>query len=388
MKYRQRALLLALLVLLTLLACGLGAFYVWIGQPAKPVAQVALVGLTHERSIYSPVGAKTAAFTRPSRIAVTPEGELLVSDGTAKAVLRISEEGDLLGRLTPKEVFVIPGGVGVWPDGTIWVADWPKSRIIVFNATGAETKRIEQLTPLSINIVKDRAYVTGSGSVNVYNQAGRLLTMYGRGRGAGAGQLDMPHGVVPVGKDIVIGDSLNSRLVRLAPDNTPVWSVGFRKKGMNNAPEGPYNLPSDVLIGQKGFIFVADRFTCQITIVDPKTGKVLRTVGEMGSKDGQFMYPDGFVYLGGDRYAIADTWNSRIQIVRIPLPGAAAETAVANQSIRVGPGDVGLLLLWCAVPLGVLLLALLVFLVIRGRAGRRVRAEDEIDVMEDTPSQE
>lgn len=383
MRSRQRAMLIALLILLALLACGLVAFYVWIGQPAKSAAPVKVEGLTHERSIYPPVTKQAITFAKPSRIGVTANGDLLVSDGDVKAVVRVSQSGSILGRLNPKKGFAIPAGVAVWPDGTIWVADWPLSQIVVFNEAGTETRRIDQMTPLSINVVGDRAYVTSSGSVYVYSKAGSLLTMFGRGRGPGEGQLDMPHGAVLAGKDLIIGDSLNSRVLRLSPDNKPAWSVGSREKGMTQAPSGPYSVPTDLLIGEKGYVFVLDTFTSQISIVDPKSGKVLRQVGEMGSQDGQFMYPEGLAYLGGDRYAVADKFNGRIQIVRIPLPGATAGTTSAGSPLKVGPGDIGVLLLWCAVPLGILLLAVLVFLAVRGRNRRSVDAQGS-DVTMDT----
>jgi hypothetical protein len=384
MKNRRRVLLVALLLLLALVACGLGAFYVWIGQPAKSARPVAVEGLIHERSIYPPTSKQAFTFKQPSRIGVAPNGDLIVSDPALVSVLRITQAGAILGKLTPKTGFSLPAGVGVWTDGTTWVADFPNSQIVVFDANGKEIRRFAFSTPLSINVVGDRAYVTSVGSVAVLNKAGTQLTVSGRGRGAGSGQLDMPHGVVPAGKDLIIGDSLNSRVVRLGPDNKPVWSVGFREKGMNQAPEGPYNIPTDLLIGQGGNVFVLDTFTSQISIVDPRDGKVLRQVGEIGSQDGQFMYPEGLAYLGGDRYAVADKYNGRIQIVRIPLPGATADLSPTGGITRLGPGDVGVLLLWCATPLAVVLLALVIFLVIRGRRRVTEDAEDEGDVIYDT----
>ena len=115
-----------------------------------------------------------------------------------------------------------------------------------------------------------------------------------------------------------------------------------------------------------------------IFVVDPKNGKIVRQVGKVGDGDGQFMYPEGLAYLGGDRYAVADKFNERIQIVRIPLPGATVSTGLAGALTRLGPGDFGLILIWCAVPLGLLLLALLVFLALRRRADKRSTPEAEV----------
>jgi hypothetical protein len=163
-----------------------------------------------------------------------------------------------------------------------------------------------------------------------------------------------------------------------------VWSVGYREKGMTKAPDGPYSVPTDLLLGEDGLVFVLDTFTGQITIVDPKDGKVLKQVGELGSKDGQFMYPEGLAYLGGDRYAVADKFNNRIQIVRIPLPGATTTGMPTDLISKIGPGDIGVILLWCALPLAVVLLALVIFLVVRGRRRAAEGAEDEADVTYDT----
>ena len=83
---------------------------------------------------------------------------------------------------------------------------------------------------------------------------------------------------------------------------------------------------------------------------DPKDGKFLAKYGAYGEKDGQFSYPSSIAYdPQRDWFAVADSSNSRVQIVRIPDSGADPLGAVRRQ--LAGP------IRACLVPLALLLLS-------------------------------
>ncbi|MFZ3063151.1 MAG: 6-bladed beta-propeller, partial [Actinomycetota bacterium] len=65
-------------------------------------------------------------------------------------------------------------------------------------------------------------------------------------------------------------------------------------------------------------IYVMDPFHSSVQIFNDK-GKKLTELGEFGTKEGQFNYPSDIVYMGNRLFAITDTYNNRVQIVRIIL---------------------------------------------------------------------
>jgi len=79
---------------------------------------------------------------------------------------------------------------------------------------------------------------------------------------------------------------------------------------------------------------LVDPFRFRIVVVDPKTraiatekganGKRGRQAvyGDYGQSDGMFAYPTGIAYdKTRDWFAVADTYNNRVQIVRLPETG-------------------------------------------------------------------
>ena len=81
-------------------------------------------------------------FNLPSDVALSPSGDLYISDGYGNArVHRFTADGSLLtswggpGKLAPSE-FHVPHGVWVHTDGRVFVADRENNRIQIFSADG------------------------------------------------------------------------------------------------------------------------------------------------------------------------------------------------------------------------------------------------------------
>jgi rRNA-processing protein FCF1 len=82
-----------------------------------------------------------------------------------------------------------------------------------------------------------------------------------------------------------------------------------------------FGLPAGLAIDEKDRLYVVDSFDFSIKVYT-NTGKFLAKYGgEGGTLEGQFRYPDGICYLGDRTFAIADTGNDRVQVIRITLPG-------------------------------------------------------------------
>ena len=83
-----------------------------------------------------------APFHYPTNLALSPSGEMYVSDGYGNArVHKFDPNGQLLFSWgepgSGPGQFQVPHGIAVGPDGTVYVADRENSRIQLFNPAGS-----------------------------------------------------------------------------------------------------------------------------------------------------------------------------------------------------------------------------------------------------------
>jgi len=71
--------------------------------------------------------------------------------------------------------------------------------------------------------------------------------------------------------------------------------------------------PSDALL-VGGELFVADLKSNSILVLDPKTGRLLRQIGEGGKEPGQFYFPTNLATDSQGRLYVSDTMNARVQV--------------------------------------------------------------------------
>lgn len=89
-----------------------------------------------------PVKQAAGPFHRPTDVAISPSGDLYISDGYGNArVHRFTADGELQmswgvpGKSAPGE-FHVPHGVWVHTDGRVWVADRENNRVQIFSPQG------------------------------------------------------------------------------------------------------------------------------------------------------------------------------------------------------------------------------------------------------------
>jgi hypothetical protein len=112
-------------------------------------------------------------------------------------------------------------------------------------------------------------------------------------------------------------------------------------------------------------------YDCTLSVFDPKTGKFLGKYGDVGAEDGQFFYPVSVGYDSGrDWFTVADDFNRRVQIVRIPGSSSGAGGAAATAGrVLASPWRA------CVFPLALVLIAIVVFFIVRFIRRRRGGAE-------------
>ncbi len=154
-------------------------------------------------------------------------------------------------------------------------------------------------------------------------------------------------------------DQYNNRLSAYDKDGTRLWIKQLGTPG-NQVPVGTrstaatgtanMSLPARITIDGAGRLVIADPFDFSLTVLSPVDASLIHKYGRDGTQDGQFTYPTGVDYdKNRDWFVVADTTNSRVQIVRLPDSGGSVGAPVLRS--LSGP------LRACLIPLVVLLIA-------------------------------
>lgn len=366
---RVRVVLGVILALLVLLLGVLAWFIVRVVQPAgSPKGGSLPRGLEWVRSIYGYGPRKDQQFTAGlQHVAIAADGTIWASDGPAKRVLGFNPDGSYKGILSAPGKMIRPAGLAIAENGDIFVGDFGAYQVVVFSPDGKLLRSWKTPPPYQLAVRNGRVVLATSEGFSVYTTDGEPVAKFGS-RGKADDQVDLPQGVV-IGDDgtVYVADTHQGRLKAFSPSGKLLWA-GAVETG-SAAPGGmPMQLPFGMTFDGAGRLILVDPFAFQIFVAEPgKKGAIVARYGDSGQRDGLFFYPTGIAYDSSrDWFAVADSANKRLQIVRIP----GSSTFGVLQALRraaVGP-------VWiCAIPLALLLLALVV-----GMSGRRKEREHEV----------
>jgi DNA-binding beta-propeller fold protein YncE len=242
-----------------------------------PVARFAAVILI----VVLLVGSAVAALY-PLRLR-NGDGLSLVAPSDSAAVDPAAPIGlDLLWKSTGgPEPLSQPYGLGVAPDGNVWVADGANDRFQILASDGT------------------------------------FLETWGTS-GSGEGQLDLlakrsprPGGYGDVAFDemgnIYVIDVGNFRIQKFAPDRSFLLAWGSEGTGT-----GQFVIPGGISVGADGAVYVSDEGRSDVQKFD-SDGHWLATIGERGAEEGQFLEPAGLAVDAAGDVWVADFSNNRIQ---------------------------------------------------------------------------
>lgn len=380
-----RTALIAILVLLILMLAGLGYFINEVITPAGVPrgSKATPVGLEWVRSLYG-FGPKSAdMFFRPLDAAIAPDGTIYGTDPQRGRILSFSPDGTfraLVQTGAPAKGdgrMMRPDRVTTDEDGNLYVAENANEKIMVFSPEGKLLREWPVPRPTAIAVSGQRVYVATVYGIATFKVDGTLLATWGR-RGNGPEEFDNPHGVV-VGGDgtVYVADTLNARLKAYTPEGKLKWiwpadRSTAKKSGIRPSETGsPFQIPTGMCIDGRGRLVLVDPFAYQIVVLqlEAKGARIVGRYGDSGTADGFFAYPDGISYdRARDWFAVADSYNDRVQIVRIPGSTSNAPLAAIR---RAATGPVWL----CTLPLLLLLIAVIVALA--RRRGRRAMANED-----------
>jgi len=323
--YSNKKYVILLVVSLIVLSLLVGLYYM-LSRPPKPVGVAKPKGYSHVFSIY---GFGADRLYRPTEVAVDSAGNIyivdtfkhrvLVFDKNGKYVSRFGKKGDAPGELN------MPSGITVDEDGRIYVLSHTQNKISIFNQSKKLVWEIEVPVPLTATVKDKKLYVTTDRGVMVGDLNGNLLTSFGV-KGRNKGQLNRPTGIAVDGKgNIYVADSMNYRLSAYNKEGKHLWDAGSPPDPQKaiRSRDMKFGLPVGLTLADDGLLYLMDAFNGEIYIFNTD-GQQRGVVGDWGKDDGQFYYPGGMASMGNELFVVADKFNDRVQVVRIPSPNISA----------------------------------------------------------------
>ena len=392
----RRALALVLVILIILL--GLSAYLLYNAvhvsrtktSAGKPVDTV---GVEWIRSIYGTSDRPQDLFGQTQAAVPGTDGTIWVTDVLHRAsIMHFAPDGRYLGSLSSADASVpisAPSRIAIGPDGLMYICETTLDSIHVLRPDGTDAGSFNVPQPVSVAVNEDRILVGSVAGFAVLDKKGKPIGVVGS-RGKGPDQFDYVHGVAfgPDGS-IYVADSYNNRIsayesngklrwmIRTgAPSNSAVVTNDLlaSKPTSDTVLKGAdaLQLPLGLTVDGAGRVVVADMYESALAVFDSKTGKFLGKYGDVGAEDGRFFYPVSVSYdKTKDWFTVADAFNRRVQIIRLPgsTKGVGSATATVSRAMA-SP------LRACLFPLLLLLLAVVVFAVYHYLRRKREAAGD------------
>jgi DNA-binding beta-propeller fold protein YncE len=284
--------------------------------------------------IWGTEGSAPGQFLSPRALAVAPDGAVYVADSRNHRIQKFDADGNLIwatgafgtidNNTAEAGQFNEPWGVGVGPDGSVYVADTWNHRIQKLDANGqflamwghfGQGEAIDSFWgPRSVVVDgAGRVYVadTGNKRVAVFDEQGNSLSTIGLA-GSDPGQLDEPVGLaVTSDGTLYVADTWNLRIqVFQAAAGTDdfvfvrEWPiVGWYGQSVENKPY--------LALDNRGRLYVSDPEGYRILVFDGN-GQFVTTWGDFGGSDSTFALvsgvavgPDGSIY-------VSDAGNNRV----------------------------------------------------------------------------
>lgn len=215
-----------------------------------------------------------------------PSGDVSGVPINSSGLIKLVSEGALTGE-PPAE----PRGIATGPDGSLYIADAPNNRILIYTTDG-QTRTITGsgenmlLEPSGVSVdAQGFVYVADTWNARVakFDATGKFITSWGTG-------------------DEELQAGTGKRVSR----------TGGTAEGNAAKPLGFFG-PRNVFVSSRGQVYIADTGNKRIVVTD-SNGQYLGQIGTAGAAPGQFNEPIGLGMDAQNRLYVGDTWNGRIQV--------------------------------------------------------------------------
>jgi DNA-binding beta-propeller fold protein YncE len=196
----------------------------------------------------------------PVRVAFRSDGGLLVLDGRARRIARVSARGAFEGWLDIEGPGgVTPRSVKVGPDGRVYVLDARSARVLVLDAGGHLARQVP--LPKEVRFPADLA-VTSRGELIVVDGVGGLVLAASEGAASATvlatlprDDVELAHSIaVDAGGRLFVVDRGAGRIAVFGGDGAPRGA----QLGMGWG-QGQLRYPGAVCIDPRSLVYVADR---------------------------------------------------------------------------------------------------------------------------------
>lgn len=261
-------------------------------------------------------------LNKPHGVAVDRNGNIYVADSGNNRIVAFDSDGDFLFQFGKKGnkpgEFQAPLGVAVDSRNRIYVADRLLQKLCIFNAGGKKLIReVRVMMPLIPVINSNKVYLTTYGPIFIYDLQGERLSRWGN-RGRKNGEFDFANGLAVDSKgNVYVSDQNNLRLQALDKDGKVLWAEGKPPKDIW-AKTRRFGLPAGLAIDEDDNLYLVDAFHYSIVVLNKKGKQLDELGGTAGNKKGQLYQPAGIAYAGNRIFVVADKYNNRVQILRIP----------------------------------------------------------------------
>ncbi len=261
---------------------------------------------------------------KPFAVAFDREGRILVTDTANSALIRYDRterEMDVFGTQGAVRLKA-PLGIGIGPEGTIYIADVGLDKIVGFDSEGTVVASIgregELDNPTDVAVSPDgkKLFVADSKAHRIVvfdRESGDRISSFGK-RGEGEGEFGWPTSLAfgPEGNLFVL-DQINCRVQVFDSEGRYLDQFGERGKGF-----GQFDRPKDIVVDEVGFIYVTDNAYNNFQIFDADFS-LLTFVGGGGRGPGRFFGASG-IDVRGDEIVVVDQLGARVQVFKFIVP--------------------------------------------------------------------
>jgi DNA-binding beta-propeller fold protein YncE len=229
--------------------------YLWVLDGSRE----SLLKITRWGEVLFAVGAEGSSpglFSRPTDVAVSPQGLVYVADRGNGRVQIFDSKGNflnLLGKGGTSELIKRPRSVAIDRDGIVYVLDDKKRTVTLYSPDGLPLKEYNERMrnvdfndPVSLSVTPNELFVLDAGAkeIKVFSRNGIYDRSFGTG-GTGKGDFRSPVSVIACGDSfIAVADAGNSRIQEFSLTYTPVpprepYAVGLTRKVVVKWKESP-----------------------------------------------------------------------------------------------------------------------------------------------------